>query len=78
MFLGIDFNIMVVHPAYVFTKLAMYTVFTPRITSVSLLLGHHHVTKTYNYDIKVIPIQRIRWIGITVTCFGPLGPSSGD
>jgi hypothetical protein len=27
---------------------------------VSALLGHHQVTKAYNYDIKVIPIQRIR------------------
>jgi hypothetical protein len=29
---------------------------------VSALLGHHQVTKVYNYDIKVIPIQRIRCI----------------
>jgi hypothetical protein len=34
------------------------------ITSLSLhvsaLLGHHQVTNVYNYDIKDIPIQRIR------------------
>jgi hypothetical protein len=27
---------------------------------VSALLGHHQVTNVYNYDIKDIPIQRIR------------------
>jgi hypothetical protein len=27
---------------------------------VSVLLGHHQVTNVYNYDIKDIPIQRIR------------------
>jgi hypothetical protein len=27
---------------------------------VSTLLGHHQVTNVYNYDIKDIPIQRIR------------------
>jgi hypothetical protein len=26
----------------------------------SALLGHHQVTNVYNYDIKYIPIQRIR------------------
>jgi hypothetical protein len=27
---------------------------------VSALLGHHQVTNVYNYDIKYIPIQRVR------------------
>jgi hypothetical protein len=35
---------------------------------VSALLGHHQVTKVYNYDIKVIPIQRIRCYNILNRC----------
>jgi hypothetical protein len=33
---------------------------------VSALLGHHQVTTVYNYDIKDIPIQRIRCYKIGV------------
>jgi hypothetical protein len=53
----------------------LYTVYTPRkciITLLSLhvsaLLGHHQVTKVYNYDIKIIPIQRIRCYNILNRC----------
>jgi hypothetical protein len=36
-----DFNIMIVHPACVFTMLDMYTVYTPRVSSVTSLYYHY-------------------------------------
>jgi hypothetical protein len=49
---------MVVHPECVFTTHNQCIV-TLLSRHVSALLGHHQVTKAYNYDIKVIPIPII-------------------
>jgi hypothetical protein len=54
----------------------VYRLYTTRIKCnitllslhVSALLGHHQVTKVYNYDIKVISIQRIRCYNILNRC----------
>jgi hypothetical protein len=65
-----SFNIMVVHPACVFTMLdILYTVYTPRVSSVlslhvSSLLGHHQVTKVYNfiqYNVQYTKYNNIQY-----------------
>jgi hypothetical protein len=39
---------------------------------VSALLGHHQVPNVYNYNIKDIPIQRIRFSLFGIPCAWPL------
>jgi hypothetical protein len=58
-----------VHPACIknvgYFVIRLYTtrvkcIITLLSLHVSALLGHHQVTNIYNYNIKDIPIQRIR------------------
>jgi hypothetical protein len=37
----LHFNIMIVHPARIFTMLDIYTVYTPRVSSVTSLYYHY-------------------------------------
>jgi hypothetical protein len=53
-------------------------IITLLLLHVSALLGHHQVTNVYNYDIKDIPYREVYHHFIVTTCFGPLGPLSGD
>jgi hypothetical protein len=69
----VHFNIIIVHPVCLFTMLDIYTVYTPRVLSVtslrvSALLGHHQVTLVYIHDIKVIHIQRILCYNTLIKC----------